>query len=93
MIETKEGLFEIIKDDSNSFVVADFDNRFIPYLRKYEFIVGDYSQGLLRLKGFNKDTAKYIPDYINEYCALDHQYYILRNPNFDINYKEEEEEA
>ena len=42
-------------------------------------------------KGFDSQNAKYIPDYINEYCALDHQYYILRNPNFDINYKDEEE--
>lgn len=91
MVETKEGLFEIIKDDNNSFVIADFENRYIPYFKKYEFLVGDYSQGLLRLKGFDSQNAKYIPDYINEYCALDHQYYILRNPNFDINYKDEEE--
>lgn len=54
MVETASGLFELIKDDKNSFVVADFDKRYVEYLGKYEFLVGDYSQGLLRLKGFQK---------------------------------------
>jgi len=84
-VETASGLFEIIKDDNKSFVIADFDKRFVDYLKKYEFLVGDYSQGILRLKGFQKKDAKFIPDYVNEYCALDHQYYVLRNPNFDSN--------
>ena len=85
MVETASGLFELIKDDKDSFVVADFDKRYVEYLGKYEFLVGDYSQGLLRLKGFQKKDAKYIPDYVNEFCALDQQYYVLRNPNFNPN--------
>ena len=88
MVETTKGSFEIIKDDKNSFVIVDFED----YLTKYEFIVGDYSNGLLRLKGFDRKNAKYIPDYVNEFCALDQQYYILRNPNFNKDYKDEEEQ-
>lgn len=90
-VETANGTFEIIKDLNNSFVIADFDKRYVDIFNKYEFIVGDYSQGILRLKGFNKDEAYRIPDYINEFCALDSQYYVLRNPNFDPNYQCPEE--
>ena len=92
MVETQVGTFEIISDPMNCFVISDFEKRFVDYLNKYEYIVGDYSNELLRLKGFDKKDAKFIPDYVNEYCALDQQYFVLRNPNFDPNYKDEEEE-
>ncbi|MCB9498492.1 MAG: DUF1027 domain-containing protein [Bacillales bacterium] len=83
MVETANGMFEIVKDENNCFVIADFDARYVELFGKYEFIVGDYSQNILRLKGFNKEDAKSIPDYVNEYCSIDCQYYVLRNPNFN----------
>jgi uncharacterized protein YutD len=92
MVETNKGLFEIIKDDKKAFVINEFEDKFVEYLTKYEYIVGDYSNNILRLKGFDKKNAKFIPDYINEFCALDQQYYILRNPNFNKDYKDEEDE-
>lgn len=92
MIETQKGLFEIISDKNNSFVISDFEVKFVDYLTQYEYIVGDYSNNLLRLKGFKRENAKFIPDYINEFCTLDEQYYILRNPNYNKDYKDEEEE-
>ena len=92
MVETNKGLFEIIKDDKKAFVINEFEDKFVEYLIKYEYIVGDYSNNILRLKGFDKKNAKFIPDYINEFCALDQQYYILRNPNFNKDYKDEEDE-
>lgn len=83
MIETEHGLFEIIKDDKNVFVISDFNKKFVELFKKYEYIVGDYNQKNLRLKGFNKENSKYIPDYINEYLLEDSPFYVLRNPNFD----------
>ncbi|MBP5343188.1 DUF1027 domain-containing protein [bacterium] len=91
MIETNFGEFEIIKDDENVFNVSDFNKRYVEILGKYEFIIGDYFQGILRLKGFTRETSKRIPDYINEYCSLDSNYYILRNPNFNLDLKIDEE--
>ena len=93
MIETQKGMFEIISDKNNSFVISDFEAKFVDYLTQYEYIVGDYSNNLLRLKGFTREKAKFIPDYINEFCTLDEQYYILRNPNYNKDYKDEEEWA
>ena len=91
-VESIYGIFEIVKNDQNAFKLNDFEKKYIELFNKYEYIVGDYYQENLRLKGFNKEDAKYIPDYINEYCAIDSLYYILRNPAFDINYKVSEEE-
>lgn len=85
MIETSVGNFELIKDDNNIFVIADFENKYVEILDRYEFIVGDYSQDKLRLKGFNRIDLRYVPDYINEYCSLESQYYIIQNPSFDAN--------
>jgi len=82
-IETKIGVFELIKDEQNSLNIADFEKKYVEILEKYEYIVGDYFQEILRLKGFNKENVNRIPDYINEFCSLDSNYYILRNPNFN----------
>ena len=82
-IDTEHGTFELIKDDMNIFNVADFNKKYVEILGRYEFIVGDYFQELLRLKGFKSTEKNRIPDYINEYCSLDSNYFILRNPNFD----------
>ncbi len=90
-IETDYGTFEIIKDDENAFNVIDFNKKFVEILGKYEFIIGDYFQEILRLKGFTRENSKRIPDYINEYCSLDSNYYILRNPNFNPNLEIKEE--
>ena len=82
-IETEHGMFEILKDEQNAFNVSDFNKKYVEILGKYEFLVGDYYQDILRLKGFKSIEKNRIPDYINEYCSLDSNYYILRNPNFN----------
>jgi len=84
-IETEHGMFEILKDEQNAFNVSDFNKKYVEILGKYEFLVGDYYQDILRLKGFKSIEKNRIPDYINEYCSLDSNYYILRNPNFNEN--------
>jgi len=90
-IETSIGVFELVKDDQNILNIADFEKKYVELFNKYEFIVGDYFQEILRLKGFTKENAKRIPDYINEYCSLDSNYFILRNPNFNLNYQIKED--
>ena len=90
-VDTDYGQFELLKDDNSTFNIIDFNKRYVEILGKYEYIVGDYFQELLRLKGFKSEDKKRIPDYINEYCSLDSNYYILRNPNFDENLVLEEE--
>lgn len=81
-MDTKAGKFELIKDYRDGFDLELFDAKYVEYLDKYVYIVGDYASGLLRLKGFSEDdnysNHKYIPDYILESCTPNCMYYILK---------------
>jgi len=93
MIESIHGEFEIIKNHRDAFVLDDFNKRYTDIFDIYPYLVGDYSAGLLRLKGFamtGKNSFKYIPDYLSESCPLNCAYYILKNPHFDPQKKREE---
>lgn len=84
IVETVNGSFEIIKDESQVFDVADFEAKYVDVIfDKYTYIVGDYSANILRLKGFNEKEDKNnpytkIPDYLNESCAYGCKFYILK---------------
>lgn len=95
MIETIHGEFELIKDYRDAFVLDDFNKRYtLEALGIYPYIVGDYSAGLLRLKGFSDkgkgNHYRTIPDYLVESCPMNCAYYILKNPNFNPNIKRDE---
>ena len=56
------------------------------YFDDYDFIVGDWAYGKVRLKGFNNKSNKHynkfndsdkIDKYIKEYCAYGCKYFIL----------------
>ncbi len=90
MVETSHGNFEIIKNFRDAFVLDDFNKRYVDMLDIYPFVVGDYSAGILRLKGFSEENAKNIPDYIVESCAPNCAYFVLKNlkVNPNVNRKE-----
>jgi len=94
MIDTIHGEFEMIKDYRDAFILDDFNKRYIDSFDIYPYIVGDYSAGILRLKGFTKNgktnSYKFIPDYLVESCPMNCAYFILKNPHFDPNKKREE---
>jgi len=79
MLETEHGNFDLIKAHRDAFVLDDFNQRYVDYFDQYPYIVGDYSAGLLRLKGFSESNHETIPDYIIESCAPNCAYYILKS--------------
>ncbi len=79
MVETEHGMFEMIKNYREAFVLDDFNQLYVDYFDKYMYIVGDYAAGKLRLKGFNETNYETIPDYIVESCAPNCAYYIVKN--------------
>lgn len=83
IIETKKGSFELIKNVRDAFDIVKFEERYIEEcFDKYEYLVGDVSSGVLRIKGFyaqaKKDSIKNIPDYLSESCAFNCPFYILK---------------
>lgn len=81
MIETEHGNFEIIKDYKEALEIKAFNDRYVSYLDKYVYIVGDYAADMLRLKGFTKDNYKTIPDYLMESCTPNAPYFVLKRLN------------
>ena len=78
MIETNSGEYELLKDYKECFEIKTFNDRYVDYLDKYDYIVGDFSSEMLRLKGFKEDNFNTIADYLNESCNPNTAYFILK---------------
>lgn len=78
MIETEHGKFEIIKDYKEALEIKAFNERYVNFLNKYIYIVGDYSADMLRFKGFTEKNFETIPDYLMESCTPNAPYFILK---------------
>ena len=52
MIELAGKTYEILEDYQEGFQQEEVESRFSDILNKYDFIVGDWGYGQLRLKGF-----------------------------------------
>lgn len=90
MIVVQDREFELLRDHRECFNEEEFSSKYIDELfDKYDYITGDYSAGLLRLKGFyhnDKDkNYKYIPDYIMNSCAYGCAFYIVKRVKGDEN--------
>ena len=79
--------YEIIKDYKNGYNKDEFVNKCTDYFANFDYVVGDWAYGKLRLKGFynheNKKCKK-INDYDNfdkylkENCAFDCSYFVAK---------------
>ena len=78
--------YTLKEDYKNGFDLDAVTAKFTDYFDNYDYVIGDWSYGKLRLKGFcNKDNKIYkkyndisIKDkYIKENCAYDCRYFVL----------------
>lgn len=87
VIKTKKGYYQIIKNHKQAFNLQVFEECYVEEcLDKYPYVVGDLSDGLLRLKGFCDDNRKEnyigrVEDYIAESCAFLCPHYIVKRIN------------
>lgn len=79
--------YEIIKNYRDALNIMDLEGKITDYFDSFDYILGDYAYGKVRLKGFNEkknknfkpinDYAK-IDEYIKLNCAYDCRYFILK---------------
>lgn len=78
--------YEVIEDYKNGFDLEELTKKYIDYFYDYDYILGDWAYGKLRLKGFCKknsplfnETNDYdkVKEYITMHCAYDCRYFIL----------------
>lgn len=86
-IEILEQKYELIENYKDAFVLEDIQNKYTDYFNSYDYILGDYAYGKLRLKGFNNaqnpnfnkiNDFESIKNYIKNNCAYDCKYFILK---------------
>ncbi len=84
IIESTVGIFELLNNYKDAFDIAVFQERYLDEIYdKYDYIVGDVSANVLRLKGFYADltkpqNVKEIPIHLNESCNYYSGYFILK---------------
>ena len=79
--------FELLKNEKEAFDATVFGQRFSEILTKFDYIVGDWSNEQLRLRGFYKeerdvatmDKLSRLEDYLLEYCRYGCAYFVLEN--------------
>ena len=86
IIEVDNNKYKLIKNYRDGFDKETFLNRYTPYYKDYDYIVGDMAYSKLRLKGFNKKDNKNfnkynnyanLERYIKENCAYECKYFVL----------------
>ncbi|KGX86697.1 YutD family protein [Pontibacillus litoralis] len=87
MIEIKGKVYKVIHEEKEGFQQDKVEERFSDILSKYDFIVGDWGYGQLRLRGFfddqnpkaNFDTKiSTLDDYLYEYCNFGCAYFVMK---------------
>ena len=92
MIELENNKYELIKDSRNGYDLEALKEKFTDYFADYDYVVGDWAYGKLRLKGFNEKGSKnykklndisMLDEYIEKYCAYGCKYFVLKKINVD----------
>lgn len=78
--------YHVLKNHKNAIDEEILKNKITEYFNEFDYIVGDWAYGKLRLKGFNSKTNKNfkpindidkVDDYLKENCAFNCSYFIL----------------
>ena len=79
--------YELVEEYKDGFDKEALEERYTSYFEGYDYILGDWAYGKLRLKGFcekqnklfNKiNDYRYIKEYIEENCAYECRYFIIK---------------
>ena len=86
MISVNENEYKLIENYKDGFNKEEFKEKYTDYFDNYDYIIGDYSYGKLRLKGFcnklnkmcNKiNDIKFKDTYIKDLCSYECKYFVL----------------
>ena len=79
--------YEVIKDEKEAIDKEILVEKITDYFDDYDYIVGDWAYGKLRLKGFYDEKSKKVKkinnfknvdEYLSNYCATDCKHYIVK---------------
>ena len=85
-------VFELIENYKDGYTKDDVEKRYTEYFEPYDYILGDYSYGSLRLKGFcekkNKiyksyNDIKNYKEYVKKECSYECRYFLIKKVKED----------
>lgn len=86
-IKVNEKEYELIEDYRDAYNQEELEGKMTDYFDDFDYVLGDWSYGKLRLKGFcDKDNKLFRDindiekkdDYIKDSCAYNCRYFILK---------------
>lgn len=87
MIEINNIKYELIENYKDGFDLDIVKEKYTDYFEDYDYVVGDWSYGKVRLKGFCDKTnkicnrtndIKFKDDYIKNLCSYECRYFVLK---------------
>jgi len=91
-VKINDRTYILINNYKDGFDLNETNNKYTEYFDDYDYIVGDWSYGKLRLKGFcerknqnykNINDFHLIDQYIQEFCAYECKYFVLKKVEED----------
>lgn len=86
-IKVNEKEYELIEDYRDAYNQEELEGKMTDYFDDFDYVLGDWSYGKLRLKGFcDKDNKLFRDindiekkgDYIKDSCAYNCRYFIIK---------------
>ncbi len=87
MVTINNITYEVVEEKRDGFNEEAFKERYSDILSRYDYIVGDWGYGQLRLKGFFEDTNQKatfdtkistLTEYIYEFCNFGCAYFVVK---------------
>lgn len=78
--------YKLIENYKDGFNFEELKNKYTDYFKDYDYIIGDWAYGKLRLKGFcsknnpnltNINDFSMYKDYIRNHCAYECKYFVV----------------
>lgn len=79
--------YTILDDKNNCFDYDLVSSYFTEYFTEFDYVLGDFSYGKIRMKGFYDDSNKKannfnkistLKEYIKNYCAYGCDYFVIK---------------
>ena len=90
MVKIDNRDYELMIDYKSGFDLETLKEKYTEYFSEYDYILGDWAYGKLRLKGFcEKNNRKYNKlndfknkdEYLLKECAYDCKYFVIKKVN------------
>ena len=84
--------YYVIKDDNDILSTMDISDKLTEYFDDFDYIVGDISYSVIRLKGFYRDSKSnnkfnkisFLNNYLEKYCSYGAKWFIISKIYKDI---------